>query len=226
MLRLFDCTTYLDYQPEGSRRSLHRVPGAAHLSRKAIFPAPDFLDSAGRILRPEHRASLHDARVAQLETAFGRHGIGNDSRVVLYSIGDFDVGDAVLVDAAIARLRRPACSTAGSTNGRRKAAPSRPGRRRVIRPRHSPQNRRAGYFVDKREVLEGPHQSLHRRRQRARSAILQGPGAEPLRPRRPHPRQRQCAGSDACRCRKQGVRFASDDARKNSPRRGSQRTSA
>jgi len=42
--------------------------------------------------------------VAQLEAAFGRHGIDANSRVVLYSIGTANVGDTILVDAAIARL--------------------------------------------------------------------------------------------------------------------------
>ena len=58
---------------------------------------------------------------------------------------------------------------------------------------------RAGYFVDKRRDAEGQHRPRHRRRQRARSAIPQGPGAEPLRPGRPHSRQRQRVGGDAGR---------------------------
>jgi thiosulfate/3-mercaptopyruvate sulfurtransferase len=35
----------------------------------------------------QHRASLHDAGCCASRGAFGRHGVSNDSRVVLYSIG-------------------------------------------------------------------------------------------------------------------------------------------
>ena len=59
-LRLFDCTTYLEYQPEGSTRSLYRRARTAHLRGRA-YSRRGFSRSAGRILRPKHRAALHDA---------------------------------------------------------------------------------------------------------------------------------------------------------------------
>jgi thiosulfate/3-mercaptopyruvate sulfurtransferase len=85
-LRLFDCTTYLEYQPEGSSVPYIAVPGR-HTFEDGHIPGADFLDLQG-----EFSAAGTDLRfmmpdIAQLEAAFGRHGISSDSKVVLYSIG-------------------------------------------------------------------------------------------------------------------------------------------
>jgi thiosulfate/3-mercaptopyruvate sulfurtransferase len=85
-LRLFDCTTYLEYQPEGSDIPYVAVPGrqtfvAAHI------PGADFLDLQGEFSEPDTKLHFMMPQVAQLEAAFGRHGISANSRVVLYSIG-------------------------------------------------------------------------------------------------------------------------------------------
>jgi thiosulfate/3-mercaptopyruvate sulfurtransferase len=85
-LRLFDCTTYLEYQPEGSPIPYVAVPGR-HTFEAGHIPGADFLDLQGEF--SEQATTLHFMmpRVAQLEAAFGRHGVGANSRVVLYSIG-------------------------------------------------------------------------------------------------------------------------------------------
>jgi thiosulfate/3-mercaptopyruvate sulfurtransferase len=85
-LRLFDCTTYLEYQPEGSGIPYIAVPGR-HTFEAAHIPGADFLDLQGEF--SDQTTTLHFMmpQVAQLEAAFGRHGIGTNSRVVLYSIG-------------------------------------------------------------------------------------------------------------------------------------------
>ena len=85
-LRLFDCTTYLEYQPEGSRVPYIAVPGR-HTFEAGHIPGADFLDLQGEFSDQNTELRFMMPGVAQLEAAFGRHGIGADSRVVLYSIG-------------------------------------------------------------------------------------------------------------------------------------------
>jgi thiosulfate/3-mercaptopyruvate sulfurtransferase len=85
-LRLFDCTTYLEYQPEGSGVPYIAVPGR-HTFEVAHIPGADFLDLQGEFSDPGTELRFMMPDVAQLETAFGRHGISDDSEVVLYSIG-------------------------------------------------------------------------------------------------------------------------------------------
>jgi thiosulfate/3-mercaptopyruvate sulfurtransferase len=85
-LRVFDCTSYLDYQPEGSRVPYLVVPGKRTFEEGHI-PSADFLDLQGEFSDQTTELRFMMPDVAQLEAAFGRHGLGNDSRVVLYSIG-------------------------------------------------------------------------------------------------------------------------------------------
>ena len=85
-LRVFDCTTTLEYQPEGSPIPYIAVPGRRTFEA-AHIPGADFLDLQGEF--SDRITTLHFMmpEVAGLEAAFGRHGIGTNSRVVLYSIG-------------------------------------------------------------------------------------------------------------------------------------------
>jgi thiosulfate/3-mercaptopyruvate sulfurtransferase len=85
-LRLFDCTTYLEPTPEGSDRPYITVPGR-HTFEAGHIPGADFLDLQGEF--SDRNTPLHFMMpaIAQLEAAFGRHGVSANSRVVLYSIG-------------------------------------------------------------------------------------------------------------------------------------------
>jgi thiosulfate/3-mercaptopyruvate sulfurtransferase len=85
-LRLFDCTTYLEYQPEGSGVPYIAVPGR-HTFEAGHIPGADFLDLQGEFSQANIELHFMMPVTAQLEAAFGRHGIGANSRVVLYSIG-------------------------------------------------------------------------------------------------------------------------------------------
>jgi thiosulfate/3-mercaptopyruvate sulfurtransferase len=85
-IRLFDCTTYLEYQPEGSDIPYVAVPGR-HTFEAAHIPGADFLDLQGEFSDPNTELRFMMPPIAQLETAFGRHGIAANSQVVLYSIG-------------------------------------------------------------------------------------------------------------------------------------------
>jgi thiosulfate/3-mercaptopyruvate sulfurtransferase len=68
------------------RRSLHRRARTSPLE-VAHIPGADFLDLQGEFSDPGTELRFMMPDVAQLETAFGRHGISDDSEVVLYSIG-------------------------------------------------------------------------------------------------------------------------------------------
>ncbi|HMI00275.1 MAG TPA: sulfurtransferase [Bradyrhizobium sp.] len=85
-LRLFDCTTYLEYQPAGSDIPYIAVPGR-HTFEAGHIPGADFLDLQGEFSDPNTTLRFMMPDIAQLEAAFGGHGIGADSRAVLYSIG-------------------------------------------------------------------------------------------------------------------------------------------
>src|SRR5438128_1140038 len=85
-LRLFDGTTYLEPAPEGSGVPYLAVPGQ-HTFEAGHIPGADFLDLQGEFSDSNTELRFRMPATAQLEAAFGRHGIGADSRVVLYSIG-------------------------------------------------------------------------------------------------------------------------------------------
>ena len=85
-LRLFDCTTYLEPAPEGSSQPYLAVPGRNTFEAGHITGA-DFLDLQGEFSASDTALRFMMPGVAQLERAFGGHGVSNASRVVLYSIG-------------------------------------------------------------------------------------------------------------------------------------------
>ena len=85
-LRLFDCTTYLEPAPEGSNQPYIAASGRGTFEAGHI-PGADYLDLQGEFSDPGTELRFMMPAVAQLEAAFGRHGLSADSQVVLYSIG-------------------------------------------------------------------------------------------------------------------------------------------
>lgn len=85
-LRLYDCTTYLETPPPGSDDPYVAVPGRRTFE-EAHIPGADFLDLQGEFSDATTRLRFMMPATAQLEAAFGRHGLATNSRVVLYSIG-------------------------------------------------------------------------------------------------------------------------------------------
>jgi thiosulfate/3-mercaptopyruvate sulfurtransferase len=85
-LRVYDCTTYLQPTPPGSDDPYIAVPGRSSFEAGHI-PGADFLDLQGEFSDQGTRLRFMMPPVPQLEAAFGRHGLGRDAQVVLYSIG-------------------------------------------------------------------------------------------------------------------------------------------
>lgn len=85
-LRVYDCTSYLDYQPPGSPVPYNVVSGRGSF-QAAHIPGADYLDLQGEFSDQNTSLRFMMPPLAQLEAAFGRHGIGAGVRVVLYSIG-------------------------------------------------------------------------------------------------------------------------------------------
>jgi thiosulfate/3-mercaptopyruvate sulfurtransferase len=85
-VRVYDCTTLLEPAPPGSDDPYLAVPARDGFA-SAHIPGADLHDRQGEFSDQGTRLRFMMPPVAQLEAAFGRHGIGNDARVVLYSVG-------------------------------------------------------------------------------------------------------------------------------------------
>lgn len=85
-LRLYDCTTYNEPVPPGSDVPYRAVPGDKTFAVGHI-PGADFLDLQGEFSDASSQHFYMMPDVAQLEAAFGRHGVDASKTIVLYSIG-------------------------------------------------------------------------------------------------------------------------------------------
>ncbi|OKO74490.1 sulfurtransferase [Bradyrhizobium sp. AS23.2] len=85
-LRLYDCTTYNEPVPPGSDVPYRAVPGDKTFEAGHI-PGADFLDLQGEFSDISAQQFFMMPDVAQLEAAFGRHGLDASRTIVLYSIG-------------------------------------------------------------------------------------------------------------------------------------------
>lgn len=85
-LRVFDCTTYLRPAPPESGDPYVPEPGRASF-KEAHIPGAAFLDLQGNFSDRGTRLFFMMPPAEDLAAAFGRHGIGEGTRVVLYSIG-------------------------------------------------------------------------------------------------------------------------------------------
>ena len=85
-LRVYDCTTYLEPAAPGSDDPYTVVSGRQAFVAGHV-PGADFLDLQGELSATDTRLKFTMPPTEHLARAFGRHGLGDGSRVVLYSIG-------------------------------------------------------------------------------------------------------------------------------------------
>ena len=85
-LRIVDCTTWLKPAEPGDDAPYRVVPGRAEYDAEHI-PGAVFLDIQGQISDPDTRLKFMAPSAKRFADAMGALGIGDDSRVVLYSAG-------------------------------------------------------------------------------------------------------------------------------------------
>jgi len=83
-LRLYDCTTTTVPPPPGEDVPYVAVSGRPAFEQ-AHIPGADYLDIQGEFSRNDTKLRFMLADLPTLEAAFGRHGLGQGARVVLYS---------------------------------------------------------------------------------------------------------------------------------------------
>ena len=85
-LRCYDCTTYLEPAEPGAGVPF-RVVSGRETFRAGHIPGADCLDLQGELSADDTRVLFMMPPVEQLARAFGSHGLGDGSLVVLYSVG-------------------------------------------------------------------------------------------------------------------------------------------
>jgi thiosulfate/3-mercaptopyruvate sulfurtransferase len=150
-VRVYDCTTHLQPSPPGSDEPYLSVSGRRTFEESHV-PGADFLDLQGEFSDTTTRLRFMMPPTAQLEAAFGRHGLGDGTRVVLYSLDSMmwatrfwwmlkSLGfDAAVLDGGF---------EAWKAEGR----PVESGPPRGYPPATFRARPRPGFFVDKRAVL-------------------------------------------------------------------------
>jgi len=151
-VRIYDCTTYLEPPPPGSDDPYVAVAGLKTFE-EAHIPGAGFLDLQGEFSDATTRLRFMMPPPAQLEAAFGRHGLGTGVRVVLYSIGSpmwatrfWWMLKSLGFDAA-------AILDGGFDKWKAEGRPTEAGPARGYPPARFAARPRPGFFVDKRVVL-------------------------------------------------------------------------
>jgi len=151
-LRVYDCTTYLETPPPGSDDPYIAVPGRRTFE-EAHIPGADFLDLQGEFSDQTTRLRFMMPPTAQLETAFGRHGLAGDTRVVLYSIGTMMWATRFWWMLRSLGFDGAAVLDGGFDKWRAEGRPTESGPARGYPSATFKASPRPGFFVDKRAVL-------------------------------------------------------------------------
>ena len=151
-LRLFDCTTYLEPAPEGSSQPYLAVPGRHTFETGHILGA-DFLDLQGEFSNPNTALRFMMPDVAHLEAAFGRHGVSNGSRVVLYSIGTPMWATRFWWMLQSLGFENAAVLDGGLDKWKLEGRPLETGPAKGYKPATFTAKSRDGFFVDKQQTL-------------------------------------------------------------------------
>ena len=151
-LRVYDCTTFLEPTPAGSEDPYVVVSGRASFEA-AHIPGADFLDLQGEFSDRTTRLRFMMPPVAELEAAFGRHGIGGGARVVLYSAGSMMWATRFWWMLKSLGFDGAAVLDGGFDKWRAESRRVEAGPAQGYPPARFVAKSRAGRFVDKRAVL-------------------------------------------------------------------------
>jgi thiosulfate/3-mercaptopyruvate sulfurtransferase len=151
-LRVFDCTTRLEYLPPGSDAPYQVVP-ARDTFEAGHIPGADFLDLQGEFSDESTKLRFMMPDVTQLEAAFGRHGVGPDSFVVLYSIATPMWATRFWWMLKSLGFDSVAVLDGGLDKWKAEGLPLESGAAKGYPPAKFTAKPRAGYFVDKHQVL-------------------------------------------------------------------------
>lgn len=151
-LRVFDCTTTLEYLPPGSDIPYNVVPGR-HTFEAGHIPGADFLDLQGEFSDQTTKLRFMMPGMAQLEAAFGRHGVGPESFVVLYSIATPMWATRFWWMLKSLGFDHVAVLDGGLDKWKAEDRPLESGPAKFHPPATFKAKPRAGYFVDKHQVL-------------------------------------------------------------------------
>mgnify|MGYP001240418655 FL=1 len=151
-VRVYDCTTYLEPPPPGSDDPYVTVAGLKTFE-EAHIPGADFLDLQGEFSDATARLRFMMPPPAQLEAAFGRHGLGTGVRVVLYSIGSPMWATRFWWMLKSLGFDGAAVLDGGFDKWKAEGRPTESGPARGYPPARFAARPRPGFFVDKRVVL-------------------------------------------------------------------------
>jgi len=151
-LRVYDCTTYLEPPPPGDDDPYVAVPGRRTFE-EAHVPGADFLDLQGEFSDSTTRLRFMMPPTAQLEAAFGRHGLGAEGRVVLYSIGSMMWATRFWWMLRSLGFDGAAVLDGGFDKWKAEGRPTESGPPRGYPATSFKAAPRPGFFVDKRAVL-------------------------------------------------------------------------
>ena len=151
-VRIYDCTTYLEPPPPGSDDPYVTVAGLKTFE-EAHIPGADFLDLQGEFSDATTRLRFMMPQPAQLEAAFGRHGLGTGVRVVLYSIGSPMWATRFWWMLKSLGFDGAAVLDGGFDKWKAEGRPTEGGPARGYPPARFAARPRPGFFVDKRVVL-------------------------------------------------------------------------
>lgn len=151
-LRIFDCTTYLEPPPPGADVPYIAVPGR-HSFEAAHIPGADFLDLQGEFSATGTELRFMMPSVEKLAEAFGRHGIGAESKVVLYSIGTMMWATRFWWMLRALGFDGAAVLDGGFDKWWAEGRPTESGPPKGYPPARFSASPRPGYFVDKTTVL-------------------------------------------------------------------------
>lgn len=151
-LRVYDCTTYLEPTPPGSDDPYIAVAGRRTFE-EAHIPGADFLDLQGEFSDQTTRLRFMMAPVAQLEAAFGRHGLTRAARVVLYSVGTMMWATRFWWMLKALGFDGAAVLDGGFDRWKAENRPTENGPPRGYPPGDFKAAPRPGFFVDKHDVL-------------------------------------------------------------------------